>query len=218
MRMNCRMKLFMDSEDFRKGTKIFIFAPLRPCEIFLKNKTTMKCYILIAIVFGITRGLLAQNNPEKDTLIWQLSATVRASELDAFFNLRKWDSYVRYNHPKLVQLMGGAEKMTETVTQQMKTIESEVTIDSFGFGKPINFVKCVCMMNCLLSQTIVITQKKDAKSIRVTNFLLGVSEDEGSTWYFIDPDIGNESMDKIIPNRCKNLKIPPRKLEIKNKE
>ncbi len=178
----------------------------------------MKYYILIAIVVGIKSGLLAQKNSEKDTLIWQLSATVRVGELDAFFNLRKWDSYVRYNHPKLIQLMGGAEKMTETVTQQMKTIELEMTIDSFGFGKPINFVKCDSIVNCLLLQTIVMTQKKDAKSIRVTNFLLGVSEDEGITWYFIDPDIGAELMDKIVPNRCKNLKIPPRKLEIKNKE
>ena len=143
---------------------------------------------------------------------------VRAGELESFFNLRKWDSYVRYNHPKLVQLMGGAAKMTETVTKQMQTIETEMTIDSFEFGKTFGFVKCDSMVNCLLSQTILLTSKKDAKSVRVTTYLLGVSEDEGITWYFIDPDIGTALLDKIVPNKCKNLKIPARKLEMKNKE
>ena len=173
-------------------------------------------YHLFAIFF--VNNLKAQNSPERDTLVWQLSATVRAGELEAFFNLRKWDSYVRYNHPKLIKMMGGAEKMTETVTQQMQTIESEMTIDSFDFGKPIGFVKCESMINCLLSQTIILTSKKDSKSVRVTNFLLGVSEDEGITWYFIDPDIDAELLDKIVPNKCKNLKIPKRTSEIKNKE
>ena len=178
----------------------------------------MKYTLLFLIVMGMICRANAQNNPEKDTLTWQLSASVRSSELDAFFNLRKWDSYVRCNHPKLIKLMGGAEKMTETVTKQMQTIEASMTIDSFEFGKPRDFIKCEGIVNCLLSQTFVLSSKKDAKSVRVVSYLLGVSEDEGITWYFIDPDIGTELLDKIVPNRCKTLKIPPRNLVLKNKE
>ena len=175
-------------------------------------------FILFIILFSTLNKLKAQTNPEKDTLIWQLSATVRAGELEAFFNLRKWDSYVRYNHPKLIKLMGGTDKMIETVAKQMQTIEAEMTIDSFGFGKPNFFEKCDSMVNCLLPQTILLTSKKDLKTVRVTNFLLGASEDEGITWYFIDPDIGFEVLDKIIPKRCRKLQIPARKIEIKSKE
>ena len=175
--------------------------------------------IIIALIFSIffSNILTAQNNPIQDTLKWQLSAKARADKLEAFFNLRKWDSYVRSNHPKLISSMGGAEKMTETVTQQMQTIESEMVIESFEFGIPTGFVKCDSMINCLLSQTLILSSKKDAKSVRVNNFLLGFSEDEGVTWYFIDPDIGAELLKKIVPNKCKNLKIPKRTSEIKNK-
>ena len=176
-----------------------------------------KIIVFLLLTFFFVNNLKAQKSLVSDTLAWQISATKRASELEAFFNLRKWDSYVRYNHPKLIQMMGGVKKMTETVTQQMQTIENEMTIDSFDFGKPKGFVKCDSMVNCLLSQTLVLTSKKDLKSVRVTNFLLGVSEDKGSTWYFIDPDIGSELLDKIVPNKCKNLKIPRRISEIKNK-
>jgi hypothetical protein len=60
----------------------------------------------------------------------------------------------------------------------------------------------------LLTALIVSTPRGDMK---LPTYLVGISEDAGKTWKFIDTGkVGNERLTKFFPALSPDLKVPPK--------
>ena len=171
----------------------------------------MKQFSLLIFLFSTI--LLRGQTELSDSLIWKKAALLRAVELENTFKIRDYKFYAQINHPKIVEMMGGSDAFAKTLEEQMKEIEKEVKMDSTDFGVPFNFVKCDSnVVNCILPQTIYI-KLQDTLTMKSTVFLLGNSDDNGRTWYFLDASNGSEFLDAVVPKRCKILAIPDKKQE-----
>ena len=164
--------------------------------------------VLIIISMAFNSAIQAQS----DSTFWKNMALETASDLEMTFRDRDFRAYAKLNHPKLVEMMGTVDDFATMIDEQMKQIEAEVKIDSIDFGVPFNFMKCDNSINCLLPQTLFM-RISDTLAIRSTVYLLGVSENGGKTWYFVDATNGEQYLDAIVPNRCKVFAIPNKEQE-----
>jgi hypothetical protein len=149
---------------------------------------------------------------QTDSTFWKNMASETASDLEITFREHNFKAYALLNHPKLIEMMGTADDFATMMEEQMKQIEAEVKIDSIDFGIPFNFMKCESSINCLLPQTLFM-RISDTLAMRSTVYLLGVSENGGKKWYFVDATNGEEYLDAIVPNRCKVFVIPNKEQE-----
>ena len=168
----------------------------------------LKKIIFLLMLIPLSINLKAQT----DSTYWKNMALEVASELELTFRDRNFKAYAQLNHPKLVEMMGTVDDFAQMMEEQMAQIEVEAKIDSIDFGVPFNFVKCEKSINCLLPQTLIMSVS-DSLSLKSVVYLLGISEDSGNTWYFIDASNGEEFLDAIIPNRCKIFVIPKKEEE-----
>jgi hypothetical protein len=162
-----------------------------------------KIVFLIALMFMMMSKMIAQI----DTAIWRLNAQDQAQRLDSVFKQKNWTRYAKLNHPRLVEAMGGEAAFAQIMQDEMHKVDSLVKIDTMYFGTPYFFVSCDSSINCLLPQTMLI-EMNDTSLLRSRVYLVGSSEDNGRTWYFVDGSNGAEFLDVVIPNRCKNIVIP----------
>lgn len=172
-------------------------------------KYQMKKLILVSWIMWSGVVLKAQLS---DSTFWKNMALETANDLELTFKERNYKRYAELNHPKLVAMFGTVDDFAKMMEQQMATIEKEVKIDSIDFGVPFNFVKCDSSINCLLSQSMIM-RLGDSIGMRSTVYLLGVSDDVGKTWYFVDASNGAAFLDLIAPRRCKDFIIPDKKQE-----
>ena len=149
---------------------------------------------------------------QADSTFWKNMALETASDLEMTFREHDFKAYALLNHPKLIEMMGTVDDFATMMEQQMKQIEAEVQIDSIDFGVPFNFMKCDNSINCLLPQTLFM-RISDTLAMRSTVYLLGVSENGGKKWYFVDATNGEQYLDAIVPNRCKVFAIPNKEQE-----
>jgi hypothetical protein len=163
--------------------------------------------LLILILFTYPLSIFAQ----RDTIFWRDNAILRAGELEITFKMKDYKHYASLNHPKLVEMIGGEAAFAKMLEEQMSTLEQSIKIDSMDFGDPYQFTKCDSdsIINCLLPQTMLI-RLDDTLTMRSTVYLLGVSEDKGNSWYFLDASNGATYLDALVPNRCKDFIIPER--------
>jgi hypothetical protein len=162
--------------------------------------------VLMFLLFILPLSIFAQ----KDTTFWRDNAILRAGELEVTFKVKDYKHYASLNHPRLVDMIGGEAAFAKMLEEQMTALEQAIKIDSMDFGDPYQFTKCSSndsIINCLLPQTMII-RMDDTLRMRSTVYLLGVSEDKGNTWYFLDASNGASYLDAVVPDRCKDLIVP----------
>ena len=167
-----------------------------------------KLILFSLVFFTIHAPIRAQS----DSTFWKNMASETASDLEMTFRERDFKAYALLNHPKLVEMIGTLDDFANMMEEQMKQIEAEVKIDSIDFGIPFHFMKCETSINCLLPQTLFM-RMNDTLAIRSTVYLLGISENGGKKWYFVDATNGEQYLDAIVPNRCKIFAIPNKEQE-----
>lgn len=153
-----------------------------------------------------------------DTLVWLQSASESAFQLHKSFTERDFEAYAKLNHPKLVEMMGGQDSFANTLYTQMKQIETEISIDSFSFGEPYNFIKKDTILHCTLPQTMVMRSLDSTFHIRSRIYLLGVSDNNGKTWFFLDTTNGAMFLDMVEPRRIRDYEVPEKEQEFIPKE
>lgn len=163
--------------------------------------------LIVLLGLPLSINLIAQT----DSTYWKNMALEVASQLELTFRDRNFKEYAKLNHPKIIEMMGSIEDFSVMMEDQMKQIETEAHIDSVDFGIPFNFVKCDKSINCLLTQTLLMSVS-DSFSVKSTVYLLGISEDDGTTWYFLDASNGEEYLDAIVPDRCKYFAVPEKEM------
>ena len=113
--------------------------------------------------------------------------------------------------PKLVELIGGREKMLEAVRRDVEEMKAE------GF-EPLSSVNSAPTQVVRVgSQTYAVLPVKfkmrTSKEILASDsFMIGVSGDDGKTWKFLSADSTDEArMKLLLPDVVGKLKLPPAK-------
>lgn len=112
-------------------------------------------------------------------------------------------------HPKVVEALGGRDKMieqTKTIMKQIKDMGIEIT--SYTVDKP--GAPVVDGKSAYVILPSKLTMKAPTGKIMSESYLLGMTTDGGKTWTFADGSglAGGPVRDAILPTLPKDLKLP----------
>ncbi len=118
------------------------------------------------------------------------------------------ETMVRFTHPKVVELMGGREKMAAVVRKGMAEMNAGGTkIVSAKPEPPAEFVRMGTEEVAVVPFTLVM--KVPGATLTQKTFLLGISSGQGKSWTFIDgAGLDDESIKKVLPDFPTQVKLP----------
>lgn len=122
-----------------------------------------------------------------------------------------YETLIKYTYPKVVELVGGKEKMIETVKKgQAEMRQQGITFESVKIGEPSKTVVAGDEIHCLVPQTLIMKVPKGR--LKTNSPLLGVSKDNGKHWYFIDTaGLSMDNVKTVLANYNPELKLPVKK-------
>jgi len=161
----------------------------------------------IATIFFLSLFLTACNGQTKNI---EYSKTIKEqAEMMGKFLLKKdFMSFCNYTYPKIIEMMGGRQKMIEVMEKGSKEMLSEGTdFLSVAFGEPSKIITIGNELQCTVPQTIEMKVPKGRLITKST--LIAISIDNGKNWYFLDTS-GNDiqTMKRALPNLSGELIIP----------
>lgn len=143
----------------------------------------------------------------------------QATELTEAFNRRDFDKVVALTYPKLVDVMGGHDKMAASFSQSMKEAEAhDVKYLSNSVGEPQEVINIDGDLYAIVPTTMKLRVPEGVLVGQA--FLLGVSKDGGQSWTFVDGTGGKsqEQMKFLFPAAADKLKLPELKPPVLQKE
>lgn len=128
------------------------------------------------------------------------------------------NAMVAYTHPRLVELMGGKEVMIAMIKKMTKEQQAKgIGFESFSLKTPEEPKKIGKWLTAIITENIVL--KVPEGTVNQESSLLGISEDEGKSWVFIDLlHTTPELLKKIIPDLADKIVIPPKKAPVLEKK
>ena len=150
----------------------------------------------------------------------ELSTTIKSEAqkcANAVLN-QDFDVVVAQTHPRIVTFMGGKESMITTLKRGMAdmrangSVFSEVTI-----GTPETPRKIGAWLTSIVPEQAVIKVKQG--KLLVNSVLLGISEDEGRHWKFIDLGaVSSENFKTSFPELAGKIALPEKKPPVFKKD
>jgi hypothetical protein len=134
-------------------------------------------YFSLLLVCFLSFNLSAQtDNKDLDT---QLETMKTA------FMEKDYATFVDFTYPKVIEMMGGKEKMVETTSASIAKMESQnFIISSIAFKDPSELMEHNGDLQCAITQVLVMdTPNGKVQSERA---LIAISKDNGKNWVFLD--------------------------------
>lgn len=175
-------------------------------------------YAALAVLFAFPLPAAAQQSvPQQGSAILPLSPEKRAvvdaaTKATQAFAAGDEKAVIYYTYPPALELAGGSDRM---IAQMRKTkadmMGQGLRFSSVAIGTPTDIVKAGKQMRVIVPQTMIMTIP--GGSIAMDSHSLGISEDEGKTWRFIDTaGLSPQVMQRLFPDYdYQALPIPPRK-------
>ncbi len=119
-----------------------------------------------------------------------------------------YKTVLAYTHPKLLNAFGGNDKMLLMLKKTFGELKKQgIVLQSFTIGEPGDIVTAGKRRFSVVPQTI--TMHMPGKSLSQQSYTLGISEDQGKHWLFINPNGGNDAqLLAIFPEMKGKLTIP----------
>ncbi len=117
---------------------------------------------------------------------------------------------VKYMHPLIVQMMGGAVKTAYHLKQEVVTMKADgFTISDVEIEQPGKIVPAGTEYYCVIPEKVIISYRN--KRLYNNSSILGVSTDYGRNWRFIDAGgMTDEQIKQYLPEIAGKLNIPKR--------
>jgi hypothetical protein len=119
-----------------------------------------------------------------------------------------FDTFVSYNHPRLIQMMGGKDAFAAALKEGLSRMQdSGSAFVSADIGTPEAPKKIGGWLVSIVPEHSV-TKVQGGKLIADSS-LLGISEDGGHRWYFVD--IGKTTPDQfaqVFPELAGKIELP----------
>lgn len=159
----------------------------------------MKVFLKLALLFLLPGPLFAQ-----DTTVFKKQAAHFAAA--TFYGDHK--TVIDLTYPALIELSGGRQMMQKLITDKIETIRKRgITKFDGSIGSPGKFYKAGNQIHCLIPEFLIFKMPKGHYTGQ--SYLLGVSDDDGKSWKFMD--VGNMPpaiLHKLLPNFNNSLVIP----------
>ncbi|WP_320815579.1 hypothetical protein [Flavobacterium sp.] len=125
-----------------------------------------------------------------------------------------YEKIADYTYPRVIEMMGGKSNMAKVTRQSMDKIKNDgFSIIDLNYKKPSEFLKKNNELQCSLTQVIVM--KTPRGKIESEYTLIGISNDNGQNWTFIDTSgKDKETMLKYFPNLHDDIIIKPKKQKL----
>jgi len=163
----------------------------------------MKRIIGTLLLFSFSALLFAQNQ----------STIIKTQAMDMARALLKKDytTFTRYIHPEILKKAGGQEKLIQKMdTINAKSKEFGAEIKKVVIGNPGPVISYKNELQCVIPQT---TEMQTVfGKLELETSLIGISNDGGKNWTFIDTSIYNiKDVKASLPSLSPDLVIPPAK-------
>jgi hypothetical protein len=129
-----------------------------------------------------------------------------------------YDGIVRYTHPRIVTQMGGKDAVIGIMKRGMAQMQAQGTgfLDA-TIGQPQEPKKIGSWMTSVLPQHLVM--KVPGGRLNVDSSLLGISEDDGKHWVFIDlGGVTKEQFGQAFPELDGKFPYPEKKTSVFQKD
>jgi hypothetical protein len=123
-----------------------------------------------------------------------------------------FDTFVRYTHPAVVQSLGGRDKFIGWLRKVSASRRAEgYRIVESSAAEPLQIVKAGDELHAVLPLKHVTVREKHGE-LHSPGYLLGVSDDGGRTWKFINGSaLTEKDLRNLLPNYNRKLKLPAHK-------
>ena len=144
-------------------------------------------------ILALTALLSAQSDPKSDLVKRKAEELAKATIAGNFAVV------IDMTYPKIVEMMGGREKAISLVETGIKTMkENGASMAGFRIGDPSEFKTGGSDLFTVIP-TEVDVKLPDSK-LTGKSFLVGVSSDQGKTWFFADgAQLNEESVKAMFP-------------------
>jgi len=174
----------------------------------------MKLYgaCLLVCVFGCSTPQVEGPVSIDKTLVKKSAEEIN----DAIVN-EDFGKVVDLTYPKVVELIGGRTRMITVLESGAKDMKSKG--ERFGavkVGDPSAPVKSGSDL------FVVVPFQQEMKvpgyKLLQKTFVIGVSNDQGKTWTFVNGDLDVKTVRQVLPNLPDELKLPAREKPVSEKE
>ena len=143
---------------------------------------------------------------QDDAAVVNLKAQAQAC-LDAML-AKDYPKVVDQTYPKLVAFFGGRESMISYLQTQMPALEAEgIIFKEVALAQPETPVASGDKQFVVIPQTVILSVKGDEWEQH--SYLLGISEDGGRKWTFVDGAGINQDMgEAILPDLPVTMQLP----------
>jgi hypothetical protein len=136
---------------------------------------------------------------------------VSAMNMGRAMTQNDFNSFIKYIHPKAIELGGGKENMKSKMDTAYKAmLQFGASFKRYSVGHPGEIVTNKKQLQALLPQALTVKSPWGEMTTETT--LIAFSNDKGKTWVFFDTMVAKEEeIRKMLPDLSPKLKIPPRK-------
>lgn len=141
-----------------------------------------------------------------------------ATKMGKLFITKKFPDYLKFVHPKIIQLVGGEKAMIDILENSFSQLaEQGFSFKDVTMGNPSSILEVGKEKQAVIPQ--ILEMKNQTGTLVATSYLVAISSDNGVTWQFIDTGGKSlEEMKKVFPNLSSALVIPSKKQPVFNKD
>jgi hypothetical protein len=134
------------------------------------------------------------------------SLRAEAARMMNAFDMKDFQTYVRYMQPNQAASMGGPEALARRLASEA---EPGTTFETHATDTPSIFVRSGTEWQATLEQKTIV--KSERSRIMFFSVLVCFSDDNGAHWTFVDANDGQhlDDLRKIIPNLSPKIVIQP---------
>jgi hypothetical protein len=135
------------------------------------------------------------------------AATAQGRAVAQALVAKDYDKVADATFPAALQAAGGREHLIAATKQTFES--SKIQITRAVISSPSQLVDTGSRLFAVLPETLDLGVR--GNSLRSESFLLGISDDRGRTWRFVDGADGSVSISKLIPDMPATVILPARK-------
>lgn len=147
----------------------------------------------VAVLLAAAAGAVADDAEIKKT------AKARAQEAQNALVKGELGPLVALTHPKLVEAMGGKDKMAAQVADVLKAMKNKgAEFKSVTILEPGELIRTGNELYLAVPLTLEMTLP--GGRVKSQGMLIGVSGDNGKTWVFVDAAPGRDRIKQVLPD------------------
>jgi hypothetical protein len=124
---------------------------------------------------------------------------------------------VDLTHPKVVELLGGREKMIAVMESGTKDMKAKgFAFRSAKVDDPTNLV--TAGSDQFVVVPFLLEMKAPGGKLLQKSFVIGVSSDKGKSWSFVNGDMDIKKVKEFLPNLPEDLKLPEKQKPVFEKD